>query len=61
MTVKQRTTLQRRYKSFRKAKQSKQSLLSLFRAFMPELIFRTTKLEGESVTCKSIRSLLVKR
>ncbi|MEK7577010.1 MAG: hypothetical protein AAB492_00145 [Patescibacteria group bacterium] len=57
MTVKQRTTLQKRYESFRKAKRSKHSLLSLFRAFMPELIFRTTKLEGEPVTRKSIRAL----
>jgi hypothetical protein len=34
-------------------------VLDVFRAFMPEIIFRTTKLEGESVTRKMI-SLLFK-
>ncbi len=57
MTAKQRTTLQARYTKFRKTKRSKRSLLSLFRTLMPELIFRTTKLEGEKVTRKSVHAL----
>jgi len=34
---------------FRKHAQ-KRNILSYFKAFMPEMIFRTTKLEGEKVT-----------
>lgn len=43
------------YKKYRTTK--KKNVLAIFRAFMPEIIFRTTKLEGEPVTRKMISSL----
>jgi hypothetical protein len=45
------------YKKYRTNK--KRNVLGIFRALMPEIIFRTTKLEGEPVTRKMV-SLLFK-
>jgi len=42
-----------KYRTTRK----KLNVLEVFRAFMPEIIFRTTKLEGESVTRKMVSAL----
>lgn len=45
------------YSKYRTAKKNK-SVLESFRALIPEIIFRTTKLEGEPVTRKMISSIL---
>ncbi len=45
------------YSKFRKAKMSKSDLFRFFRAMMPEIIYRTTKLEGEPVTRKMVDKL----
>ena len=44
------------YKKYRTTKK-KINVLDFFRAFMPEIIFRTTKLEGENITRKKITAL----
>jgi hypothetical protein len=41
------------YKKYRTAK-NKKGVLDFFRVFMPEIIFRTTKLEGEPITRKKV-------
>lgn len=43
------------YKKYQKAKNGKKETLGFFHSFMPEMIFRTTKLEGESVTRKMVK------
>lgn len=43
------------YKKYRTNK--KNNVLGIFRAFMPEIIFRTTKLEGEPITRKMVSGL----
>lgn len=43
------------YKKYRTNK--KKNVLGFFRTFMPEIIFRTTKLEGEKVTRKMVSAL----
>ena len=45
------------YSKFRKIKKSKADLLRFFRALMPDIIYHTTKLEGEPVTRKMVSSL----
>ena len=49
--------LTKSYNQYRKTKVSKSTVLKFLRNFMPEMIFRTTKLEGESVTRKAISAL----
>ena len=44
------------YTKYRTAKK-KRNVLDVFRAFMPEIIFRTTKLEGEPITRKRVSAL----
>lgn len=44
------------YKNYRTAKK-KRNVLDIFRAFMPEIVFRTTRLEGESITRKAVSAL----
>lgn len=44
------------YKKYSTAK-NKKGVLEFFRTFMPEIIFRTTKLEGESITRKKVSTL----
>jgi len=46
------------YSQYRTLKRNKSSVLEFFRAFIPEIIFRTTKLEGEPVTRRMISKLL---
>ncbi len=38
-------------------KKKKNALVRAFRKLMPELVFKTTKLEGEPVTKKMIKAL----
>ena len=56
MTKKQ-TKLTKAYKTYRSKKVSKKTVLSFLRSFMPEMILRTTKLEGEKVNRSSVSSL----
>ncbi len=55
MGKREQTKLVKAYKKYRTNK--KKNVLEVFRSFMPEIIFRTTKLEGESVTRKMISAL----
>ncbi len=55
MGKKDQTKLVRAYKKYRTNK--KKNVLGFFRTFMPEIIFRTTKLEGERVTRKMVFTL----
>lgn len=47
------------YKQYRRKKIGEKGILHFLHGFMPEIIFRTTKLEGESITRKMV-SLLFK-
>jgi hypothetical protein len=51
------TKLKRAYSKYQKKKINKSFLLKIFSAFMPEIVFRTTKLEGESVKRKTVNAL----
>ena len=55
MGKREQTTLIKAYNRYRTSKNN--DVLGKFRALMPEIIFRTTKLEGEPVTRKMISSL----
>ena len=57
MNTKTQVKLIKFYKRYRVSIRNKRSVLGFLRAFMPEIIYRTTKLEGESVTRKLVRSL----
>ncbi len=57
MNKQDRTKLIKSYAQYRKTKAGKVGILQFLRSFMPEIIFRTTKLEGESVTRRMITSL----
>lgn len=54
MTNVNKTKLLKAYKKYKSKKTKKATVLSFFRAFIPEIIFRTTKLEGEQVTRKMV-------
>lgn len=45
------------YKNYRKKNKGQKGALSFLRSFMPEMIFRTTKLEGEPVTRRMVRAI----
>ncbi|MGH7204018.1 MAG: hypothetical protein ACREHC_06240 [Candidatus Levyibacteriota bacterium] len=55
MGKREQTKLVKAYTKYRTGK--RKDVLGVFRAFMPEIIFRTTKLEGESITRKMVSSL----
>jgi hypothetical protein len=57
MDKRDRIKLIKSYNQYRKTKTGKTGILQFLRSFMPEIIFRTTKLEGESVTRRMITSL----
>jgi len=57
MSGKNKTRLQKAYLKFRTAKK-KSNVLAFFKGLIPEIVFRTTKLEGEPVTRKMVASLL---
>jgi hypothetical protein len=61
MTAKQQTGLKSLYSVFNRNKKSKNRLLTFLRLSMPEMIFRTTKLEGEKVTRRMVSSLFVSK
>lgn len=56
MGKREQTRLVASYKKYRTAKKKK-GVLDFFRDFMPEIIFRTTKLEGEPITRKKVSAL----
>lgn len=56
MGKKEQTKLVKAYAKYRTAKK-KRNVLAVFRDFMPEIIFRTTKLEGEPITRKMVSAL----
>ena len=49
--------LQKEYNNFLKVKRNSRNILSFFTSFMPEMLYRTFKLEGEIVTRVNIASL----
>jgi len=49
--------LRKSYKEYRRGVRGKKTALSFLRVFMSEIIFRTTKLEGEPVTRKMTQSV----
>lgn len=56
MGKREQTKLVKSYKKYRATK-NKKGVLDFFRVFMPEIIFRTTKLEGEQITRKKVSAL----
>lgn len=57
MSKKNKNKLLQAYSKYRTEKGGK-TVLGSFRALIPEIIFRTTKLEGEPVTRKMVSSVL---
>ncbi|MBW7956067.1 hypothetical protein H3C66_05025 [Patescibacteria group bacterium] len=55
--MKKQTRLSQAFSSYQKKKNTKQSLLRAFVRTMPEIILRTTKLEGEPVSRKMVQAL----
>ncbi len=52
-----KSKIQLKYDKYRKTKSAKKTGATLLRSFMAEMIFRTTKLEGESVTRRMVNAL----
>ncbi len=52
-----KSRLQTKYDKYRKTKSSKKARVSFLRSFLPEMIFRTTKLEGESITRQAVNAI----
>ncbi|MBU0578619.1 hypothetical protein KKE34_02125 [Patescibacteria group bacterium] len=53
-----KSKLQQKYEKYRKSKSSKKTRVSFLHSFLPEMIFRTTKLEGEPVTRRAVNAIL---
>lgn len=49
--------LKQNYKKYQKKVKGRKTLLDFLHSFMPEIVFRTTKLEGEPVTRKMVKSI----
>jgi len=52
-----KSKIQAKYDKYRNGKSSKKNGTTLLRNFMAEMIFRTTKLEGESVTRRMVNAI----
>jgi len=52
-----KSKLKQNYKKYQKRINRQKTSLGFLRSFMPEIIFRTTKLEGEPVTRKMVKSI----
>lgn len=52
-------TINSNYKKYLHKKITDKSFFSFFKSVMPEIVTRTTRLEGESVNKKSISSLFL--
>ncbi|MBI5620793.1 hypothetical protein HY949_03380 [Candidatus Gottesmanbacteria bacterium] len=57
MSAKQQSRLNALYTKYRKSNKNKKNVLGFLRVFMPEIIYRTTRLEGERVTRRMIAAL----
>jgi len=49
--------LKKNYQKYKKRTNGGKTPLGFLRVFMPEILFRTTKLEGEPVTRKMVKSI----
>lgn len=58
MSKTNKNKLVKAYTQYRTRKKGKASVLGFFRDFMPEIIFRTTKLEGEPITRKMVSKVV---
>jgi len=56
MSKNQKIKLSKLYKKYA-ATQKRKTLVGFLTSFMPEVIFRTTRLEGEKVSRNSVKSL----
>lgn len=52
-----KSKIQIKYDKYRKSSTNKKTGSSLLRSFMPEMIFRTTKLEGETITRRMVNAI----
>lgn len=52
-----KSKIQAKYDKYRKTKRSQKTGGNLLRKFMPEMLFRTSKLEGEPVTRRMINAI----
>lgn len=50
-------SLRSNYEKYRRTNRGRKGALGFLRSFMPEMIFRTTKLEGEPITRKMVRAI----
>jgi len=50
-------TLRKSYQKYLAFKPKKNQLLDFFRRMMPEIVYRSTKLEGESVSRRQVYSI----
>lgn len=55
--TKQQERLTKAYRKYREARLSTKSVLGFLRSFMPEMIFRTTRLEGEKISRRAVSSI----
>lgn len=55
--TRQQARLTRSYKKYRKANIGTKNVVDFFRSFMPEMILRTTKLEGEKISRRVVSSI----
>lgn len=53
-----KTQLQKNYQKYKSSASKGKTNLSYLRSFMAEIIFRTTKLEGELVTRRMVKSIV---
>ena len=49
--------LRSKYKKYHKTNRGQKGALGFLLSFMPEMVFRTTKLEGERVTRKMVKAI----
>lgn len=49
--------LKRNYQRYQKKANKSKSNLTFFQRLMPEIVFRTTKLEGEPVTRRMVKAI----
>lgn len=52
-----KSKLNKNYQRYKKRAKGGKTTLGFLRSFMPEIIFRTTKLEGEPVTRRMVKSI----
>lgn len=53
----QQERLAKSYRKYRKANIGTKSIVHFLRSFMPEMIFRTTRLEGEKISRRVVSSI----